>query len=143
MKNTGIKIAEIKRELKVRFWAPGLLFSESWDEPVKTTDPLEIEWPEDAYAFEFFEETTITTDDGVVCKGTRDVDGKRYYHPDSLLKTLEEIPDTPENPILRYNMISNEWNAVITTRSEDWFVLFDPERDVILPKKEHDEENED
>ena len=135
MKKPEIKIAEIKRELKVRFWSPGFLFAESRVEPVKTTDPLEIEWPEDAYAFEFFEETTITTDDGVVCKGTRDVDGKRYYHPDSLLKTLEEIPDTSENSILRYNMISNERNAVITTRSEDRFVLFDPERDVILPKE--------
>jgi len=143
MKNTGIKIAEIKRELKARFYAAGAIVAEIWTKPIKTDNPTKIEWPKDAYAFEIVEEVTVVTDDGVECRGTRLIDGKKYYHPDSQVMRLKDIPDRPKYHFLRFTMENAGWDAIVFPRCGDFPLPFDPERDVILPKEEHNEKSED
>ena len=126
---------EIKRELKARFYAAGAIVAEIWTKPIETDDPTKIEWPKNAYAFELVEEVTVVTDGDVKCRGTRLIDGKKYYHPDSRVMRLEDIPNKPGYRLLRSTMENTGWDIVILPRGGNFPLPFNPERDVVLKKE--------
>ena len=116
----------------VRFWRPGLLVGEDWENYVGSLDPAEIEWPKDAYAFTLHEREDVVDGDQTF-KGTSRQVGPTYYHPDSRVETLEEVKRNPKaSRILVQNMECNGWTAIIWSRWDNWPQAFDPEKDLIL-----------
>lgn len=109
--------------MKVTFYSPGTFVAEMSDVETYETDPNKIallandikeRYGATPYAFRF--------------------KGVCYYLGGKVL-TLDDIPDTPENHILRANMIINGWDRVIeNTNSYRWVMPLDPD-DVVLDFK--------
>lgn len=121
----------------VMFDAPGLIVGEAWSGPEQETPiaPEEVEWPEDAYAFRIYKRTDVI-DGKTVYRGTpQAVPNKRFYHPDSVVQSLEEVARrTTDTGILRHNMEANRWSHVVWTRWDNWPQPWDPKTMKILKK---------
>jgi hypothetical protein len=117
-----------------RFWSPGSFVGESWDVPIGGTPPDRVEWPARAYAFSVHERTDVV-DGGETFVGKASQVGPTYYHPDSVVKTLEEVRISEgERSILFANMECNGWSSVVYSRWGNWPQPFDPAKAVILTK---------
>ncbi len=86
--------------------------------------------PDRCFEVTFWEQTVVEAD-GETLRGDSTRVGKRYFIGGTV-KTLDEIEDTPDNSILRSNMMNNEWHAIVVTRFGR-STPFDPENDVIVP----------
>lgn len=118
----------------VQFHTLGLVFGESWNEPIASTDPLKIEWPESAYAFNIFQRDDVIDGDKEY-RGEAVQVGPRYYHPDSKVETLSEVEARlPNEQILLGNMRGNHWASIIWTRWGNWLQPFEPDKMEVLPK---------
>jgi len=120
-----------KTKYWVRFYTPGSFTANTRDSDIEEgTHANDIIFPDNAYAFTLRERTDIH-EEGEVFKG-KPTDSKLYYHPDSQIENLGDIPDTPANNILRKNMINNNWHSVIFTRWHNWPQRYDQEKVIVL-----------
>lgn len=119
----------------VSFFSPSLLFAETTDKEVVSFDPNAIQWPDNAYAFRFFQRTDVT--DGTQCyTGKARSVGLLYYHPDSKVETFEQVKRHPNStPMLIRNMEGNKWTHIIWTRWNNWPQPYDKKAMVILKEK--------
>lgn len=117
-----------------RFYSPGLFAADSWDQEISAAlRPDQVVWPERAYCFVHYVRTDVEAD-GTTYKGEMERVGPVYYHPDSAVRTLEDIQMTEGNSILVQNMKTNGWNKVVFTRWGNWPQPFEEGKDCILPK---------
>lgn len=95
----------------IEYLFPGSFLSESAAKPV--LEPVfDGAWPDRAFAYRFFVRAEMECD-GEVLRGTaRDHTGWTYR---GRVLTLNDIPDTQENRILRSNMQINGWSRVVRT----------------------------
>uniref|UniRef100_A0A6M3JTV9 Uncharacterized protein n=1 Tax=viral metagenome TaxID=1070528 RepID=A0A6M3JTV9_9ZZZZ len=113
----------MKKETKyfVTFYSPGLFVGETWIEEVKSSDPLSIKWPDNAYAFSLYQRDDIIDDDDIRYTGKKKQLGPMYYHPNSKIETLEEVKVNPNRGrSLVSNMECNKWDRVIWTQWGTW-----------------------
>lgn len=116
------------------FMAPGLIVGNQWDMELASEDPQKVHWPDDAYAFTLHRREDVTVD-GAEYQGKREQVGPIYYHPDSVVQTLEEAKANPKaTPVLISNMECNDWGSVVWTRWGNWPQPFDPAEIQVLPK---------
>ena len=116
----------------VHFLSPGLVVANDWTQPMESTDPLAVDWPNNAYAFTLHEREDVIDGDAEY-RGTPRQVGPMYYHPDSKVETLEEAKRNPNaSDILIINMRSNGWGAIIWSRWGNWPQPFDGTNTVVL-----------
>lgn len=114
------------------YFCPGSFLAESWVKETDSTEPNEVIWPENAYAFTI--RTRIDVIDGEECfQGKSEQIGPMYYHPDSKVETLEEAKINPKSTdILIRNMESNRWAKIVWSRWGNWPQHFDDSKCVVL-----------
>ncbi len=118
----------------VEFWAPGCFVGESWTVDVNDSDPENVEWPDEAYAFCMYKREDVI-DGKKKFKGDSKQIGPMYYHPDSKIENLEEVSRNPKaTSTLIGNMKSNKWSHLIWSRWGNWPQPFDPKKTKILTK---------
>jgi len=123
---------EIKRWVK--HWTPGIIVGESVNVSIKHTNPHEIIWPKDSYAFEIYEREDIIMG-GKKFKGKPQRIGKLFYHPDSKIETIKQVMKNPNTgPCLVSNMKTNKWNRIIWTRWGNWPQPYNEKEMEILSK---------
>jgi hypothetical protein len=116
----------------VTFESPGSFVAESWKQAVAGPDPRKVEWPENAYAFRLFKREDVI-DGGKVYTGKSEQIGKLYYHPDSVVQSLDEARANPKaTPVLISNMECNHWDQIVWTRWGNWPQPFDPATTEVL-----------
>jgi len=94
-------------------------------------EPESVQFPNGSYAFRIMHRKTVSIDEERLKTDWKNT-GPIYYHPDSVLKTRDEIEHIPGNETLLSNMKCSNWPAVVYTRYGNWPQPFDPERVVIL-----------
>lgn len=122
----------------VKFYTPGIIVAETSRREISDPDPYKIEFPDYAYCFDILKrEDVIDQTNGNEYQGKEERIGKRYYHPDSTIRTLEDIKKfSPHEKILISNMEINKWDKIIYTRWANWSQPFDEEKDLILEKSD-------
>ena len=112
---------QIREIYTARFFRPGSFVGETWETPVDSLSPDDVEWPKEAYAFQLRKSSCVIVD-GVQYKSDTTNVGPMYYHPDSKVMTLAEIEarNDPNDRILLSNMRMNNWPAVVLTRWGNW-----------------------
>lgn len=115
-----------------RFISPGSFVAETWTAPLTSPDPSSVEWPERAYAFTIHQREDVA--DGTQrFKGETKRIGPIYYHPDSVVESLEEVAKNPKaTSILIGNMKGNGWTHVVWTRWGNWPQPFEADRMQVL-----------
>jgi len=116
------------KEYWIVFYSPGTIVANTWSKDIeKPVKPENVEWPDNAYAFELCERENIIENDETY-KG-KVIKSKMYYHPNSKLSTLKEIKATNDrrDATLIRNMENNNWNRVIFTRWGNWPQPYKPE----------------
>lgn len=116
----------------VKFYYPGLFFSEESTKEVKSFDIESLKVPSDAFGFSFFE-----TD--YVKEVKEEFEGKtRSIKPRYLIGEkihLDAIPDTSDNHILRSNIENNSaTKEAVKTHLGNWQSFDGPGIIVISPK---------
>lgn len=121
------------RELRVKFYKIGV-FVKTCIERAMSEIPEEIEWPKNAYAFQFIEWHEIKID-GIFLRSKTEELFPIYYHPDCKIMSLSDIKrEMPEEKNLIENMIANGWEKVIFTPFGNYPRSYD-ERDFVVLKK--------
>ena len=121
-------------KLYVEFQTPGIMFADMWTEDVSSTDPNDVKWPENAYAFRMYSRESIEEGGEVFMAHPKQI-GKTYYHPDSKVRTLREVQmmdKDGEHKILISNMKGNKWDAVVFTRWGNFPQPYDKEDSEVL-----------
>jgi hypothetical protein len=114
------------------FLAPGLIVANDWTQPVESSDPLKVEWPENAYAFTLHEREVVIDGDAEYIGQSQQV-GPIYYHPDSKVETLEQARLNPlSTNILLENMRINGWKQIVWSRWGSFPQPFDNAKAVVL-----------
>lgn len=127
---------EKKTSYFVRFHASGSICDDTWEKEIESPDPYLVEWPMRAYAFSIWKRTDVI-DGETTYTGEPEKVGKLYYHPDSTIKTLDEVKADPTSTkILISNMEINRWDALIYTRFGHWPQPYEADRIEILEKRE-------
>lgn len=127
----------MKREQKYwcQFYAPGSFVANEWtvDLPGETR-PESIVWPDSAYAFKLWRREDII--DGKECfQGKPEQVGPMYYHPDSMIESMEEVQRNPKaSTILVQNMKANQWSHVVWSRWGTWPQPWEPNRMRVIGK---------
>lgn len=104
----------------VRFYALGSFIGEQWEQPIPDPDPYLIAWPDNVYAFRILKREDAV-DGEKRYKGETEYVGPLWYHPDSVIESLEEIRKNPKaTRILISNMECNRWESMIWTRWGNW-----------------------
>lgn len=118
----------------VQFWTTGAMFGEQWTVDLeKKTNPEDIEFPKNAYAFSLHKRTDLI-DSKKTYNGKSEQIGKLYYHPDSKVTDINETKNHPNSSAtLISNMRGNNWNKVVWTRWGNWPQPFDGRKVTILP----------
>lgn len=124
------------------FHFPGLVVGESVShESTMPIDPAKVEWPENAYAFSIGERIDVH-DGSEVFKGEHRQIGPVYYHPDSVVQTVEDVEAgrglarNKKTDILLINMRGNGWDRVVWSRWGNWPQPYDPDKHQILMRRE-------
>ena len=121
-----------ERKQWVKFFCPGLICGEDWNVDTDHVDPSKVEWPDNAYAFQFYGREDVINDDKRF-KGDAESIGPMYYHPDSKVETLAEVKKNPDaGRCLASNMECNDWDAVVWSRWGNWPQPFEKDTMVIL-----------
>jgi hypothetical protein len=98
----------------LRFYYPGLIFSDSSDVEVEYDFPQTAVWPKNAFAYR-----RVTRSDIIECSETfrgKEETGPLVYHPDSKLESLEQVRLNPKaTECLISNMEVNGWNKIVWT----------------------------
>lgn len=116
----------------VRFWSPGSFVAEEWDRPADSADPRKVAWPDNAYAFRLFKREDVIDGDKTY-QGKPEQVGPIYYHPDSVIQSLDEVRANPKaSRILVSNMECNGWEQMIWTRWVTWPQPYEPGKMEIL-----------
>lgn len=111
----------------VEFFSPGTFISETSEKPIDSWDVkkatkmaknISERYGAKPYGFRF--RTKVTAEKVVVDGEALDVvpkikESSGMFFINGRVLTLDDIPDTKENNILRSNMRSNNWNAVVET----------------------------
>ncbi|MBC8550175.1 MAG: hypothetical protein H8D23_11070 [Candidatus Brocadiales bacterium] len=99
------------------------------------THPLNIQFPDNAYAFKMYSREDVV-EGNKTYKGEKRQQGKLYYHPDSRITTLDQVkndlPSDQVGPALISNMECNDWESVIWTRWMSWPQPYDYDKMEIL-----------
>lgn len=105
----------------VEFLYPGIVFDESSAKPVDGRNPSEIEVPDRAHAFRFYDVGETTDEDsGVTLKSER-MHYSGTYYPGGEVWTQERVwRELPDERILLSNMKGNRWEEVVRTRFGSW-----------------------
>jgi hypothetical protein len=112
----------------VIFWHPGSFVAEESKRPVESADPRKVTWPDNAYAFRLFRREDVIDGDKTY-EGKPEQIGPIYYHPDSVVQSLDEARTNPKaTSILISNMECNAWAQIIWTRWGNWPQPFDAEK---------------
>ena len=110
----------------VIFWSPGSFVANEQTMTVQTSDPRKVAWPDNAYAFRLFRREDVIDGDKTY-EGKPEQIGPIYYHPASVVQSLDEVRANPRaTPILLDNMRFNGWEQIIWTRWMNWPQHFDP-----------------
>lgn len=118
----------------VIFWAPGRVVANGWTMPVASADPHKVGWPDSAYAFRLFKREDVIDGDKTY-EGKPEQVGPIYYHPDSVVQSLDEARANPKaTEVLISNMKINGWAQIIWTRWMTWPQPFDPETTQVLAR---------
>lgn len=116
------------------FLSQGLIVANSWHVPLVNPDPHAVKWPDNAYAFRIYQREDVV-DGETVYTGTAHPRGALYFHPDSVVETLDQVKANPKaTPILISNMECNNWHAVVWCRSGGWPQPFDQDVMQVLSK---------
>jgi len=121
-----------------RFYYIGSLVASTKDiELPAELRPEEIEFPKYAYCFNLYKVITIE-DDGILYKSDPISSDRFYWHPDSYITDYYEVKQchTERGKYLLDNMERNGWERMIWTRYKDFPLPYNPDTDIILPKKE-------
>lgn len=102
-----------KRSL--RFYYPGLLFSDSSDVEVEHDFPDKMAlWPKNAFAYRRV--TRVDVEDGGETFRGKEETGPLVYHPNTKLESLEQVRLNPKATAnLISNMENNGWNEIAWT----------------------------
>lgn len=104
-----------------RFLSPGSFVSNEWLVGINGIDPYSIEWPENAYAFTLHKRAEIMEEGGTLFVGNMEQIGPMYFHPDSVVESLEEVYKNPKKTeTLISNMIGNGWSHIVWSRWGNW-----------------------
>lgn len=116
-----------------RFYAPGSFVANEWDiESSSKIEPSSVEWPENAYAMTLHERTDMIDGDDTFT-GQAEQIGPMYYHPDSVVETLDEAKRNPNaTSILISNMECNRWESIVWSRWGNWPQPFDSSKHQVL-----------
>lgn len=123
----------------VKFYYPGFFFAEDSVEAIDHRDPDKVEVPKSAYGFFFFDRKEID-DDGDVLQSDSLNESGTYFIGE--VKSLDEIPETPENEILRRNMKVNGWTNVVKLEC-GWYQPFKDGDQIYRPLTSSAKRNED
>lgn len=116
----------------VEFWYPGSFVAESSTSETKIIDPHKIEWPKNAYSFVLYKREDII-DNNKTYKGELEQLGPTYYHPDSIVETLDQVKQNhPKEKILISNMECNKWDSIVWSRWGNWPQPFDTKKTEVL-----------
>lgn len=116
----------------VTFWSPGSFMAEEFTVTIESPDPRKVAWPDYAYAFRLFEREDVIDGDKTY-EGKPQQLGPVYYHPDSVVQSLDEVQANPKaTPILISNMKGNRWAQIIWTRWMNWPQPFYPDTMQVL-----------
>lgn len=111
----------------------GGFFHETSTKQVETREvPKDYEFHKWSYKYRFYDvPVKITVDGGEKFEKTGEATNCTGWHfRGGVVKTIDDIPDTRENTILRSNMIGNNMPAVIDMGFT--IAQFDPEKDVVV-----------
>lgn len=117
------------------FYSAGSFFADQTRVEVNSADPEAVKFPDGAYAFVLRQHNEVEIDGVIYRSAETQSTPFTYYHPDSCLKTLDEVLADPRSgPYLASNMRVNRWDRVVYTRYGNWPQPFDPASTVILGK---------
>ncbi len=125
---------------KIKTWATfftnGIIIASTWSvDQEEGIIPEDVEWPGNAYAFTLNKRTDIIEGDDVF-KGKSEQIGPMYYHPDSVVATLEEVKEDPKaSSILIKNMECNGWDKIVWSRYGNWPRKYTDGESLVLKKK--------
>lgn len=105
----------------IEYLTPGSFVSNEIIKPV-SAPAFDGNWPKNAFAYRFFARTESECD-GEILRGPAKTHTPWVYQGQIL--TLDDIPDTQENSILRSNMRINCWKSVVRTALGQYFPLMD------------------
>lgn len=105
----------------IKFWSPGSFVANEYNEPCSAIpDPADVEFPDHAYAFTLHEREDIIDGDNTYTGEAKKI-GPIYYHPNSVVETLEMVKKNPNaSATLISNMTCNEWKEIIWSRWGNW-----------------------
>lgn len=107
------------KETYLEFMYPGVITAEYSQKKVEGREPKKLEWPDGAYAAQYFDIYTIE-DEGHVYKTRRENLSPLYYKPDAKVMTVEDVErEMPNEKILISNMKCNKWDKVVFSRFGD------------------------
>lgn len=110
------KVSKMPTKTYVEFSYPGFFFSEYGVKEVLSRDVTELEIPESAFAFRFFDIVEGEVDGTPVKSGRLNVSALHYYG--GRFMSLEEVAaEVPDSDILQDNMRINDWAQVIRCRT--------------------------
>jgi hypothetical protein len=112
---------------KTRYWLKWMATgSFATNESIESVDALphvqDLIWPDRAYAVQAYQRTDIVDGEGNEYKGKEQDVGPLWYHPDSFIRSLEDVRsrNDPDDKILISNMENNQWSHVIYSRWGNW-----------------------
>lgn len=111
--------------MKITFFSPGTFLPEVRTLETELQDPMQI--AELAH--------NVKERYGATPFGFRIENSRRTYYLGGTIKTLADIPNTPENEVLRANMINNKIERVIENNNSWNFIGAFYEEDVLLDWK--------
>lgn len=115
------------------FNMPGAFFGEQDTREVASLDPSLVAWPKNAYSFTLSEREDVV-DGGTRYAGKAHQVGACYWHPDTVVESLEAVKRNPKaNETLIANMECNSWSHIAWSRWDNWPQPFNRKTDVVLP----------
>lgn len=109
--------------MKVTFYSPGTFVPEDTNVYTDLTDPNEIK-----HLARSITERHGAKPFGFVLENTPGV----FYWLGGTIKTIDDVPDTPENKTLRWNMIHNHMDRIIENNNSWRYTAEFRENDVLL-----------
>jgi hypothetical protein len=104
----------------VRFFYPGLLFSNESTQPIASRD-LPVTLPKGAFGYQFFDREEIEKDGELLIGKDKNHSGNFYVGTE--LTAAEALKDAPPNSPLKFNINANEIKRLVRIKSGGMFPL--------------------
>lgn len=120
----------------IRFWVPGSFVAEEIIRHCEALPtPEQVEFPDNAYAFTLHEREDIVDGEQTYTGEAKRV-GPTYYHPNSVVETLEEVKKNPNaTSTLISNMEGNGWRQIVWSRWGNWPQPFEADSIKVLVRE--------